>query len=186
MTHAAGDLGLILLELHPGAATVSGPAPGQRGRNVRRGDPHAGRHPLADRDERPAMRFSRGEPAQHEEDPAMRPGRTPRGTSVAGERPPSQDPSPASRAPSIATGTGPATSSTTALASATALCHTLPASTGTGRAPGRHLVSASRQVNAGTARPPSCPTRAGMLISLVFSAPVPAVPWLAARRPAAA
>src|ERR1022692_3726650 len=71
----AGDLGLVLLELHPCATAVSGPPPGERHRYVGRAYPHSGGHPLADRDERPAVRFSRGEPAQHGADPAMRAGR---------------------------------------------------------------------------------------------------------------
>jgi hypothetical protein len=51
----AGDLDLVLLELHPGTAAVPGPPAGQRGGEVGRGDFHPGGKPLVDRDERPAV-----------------------------------------------------------------------------------------------------------------------------------
>ena len=69
---AAGDLHLVLLELHPRAAAVPGPPPGQRGRDVRAGDLDTGRDPLADSDQRAAMRLTRGQPAHHVLDPPTR------------------------------------------------------------------------------------------------------------------
>ena len=67
--HAAGDLRLVLLELHPRAPAVPGPAPGQRGGHVRGADLDARGQAFADRDERPPVRLSRGQPAQHDADP---------------------------------------------------------------------------------------------------------------------
>src|SRR5437879_1396449 len=75
MPNAAGDLRLVLLELHPRAAAVPGPAAGQRRGHVGRADLDARGQPLADRDERPPVRLSRGEPAKHDPDPpTKRPG----------------------------------------------------------------------------------------------------------------
>ena len=48
MPDAAGELDLVLLELHPGAAAVTGPAAGQGVRDVGRGDLDPGGDALAD------------------------------------------------------------------------------------------------------------------------------------------
>jgi hypothetical protein len=48
----AGDLDLVLLELHPRAPAVTGPAAGQRGGDIGGGDLDPGRQPLADRHQR--------------------------------------------------------------------------------------------------------------------------------------
>ncbi len=73
--HPAGDFRLVLLELHPRAPAVPGPAAGQRGGHVGGADLDARGQPFADRDERPPVRFPRGQPAQHDADPpTKRPG----------------------------------------------------------------------------------------------------------------
>ncbi len=55
MPDPAGDLDLVLLEFHPGAAAIPGPPARQRGGDIGSGDPHPGRKALVDRDERPAV-----------------------------------------------------------------------------------------------------------------------------------
>jgi len=52
---AAGQLDLVLLELHPRAAAVAGPPPGQGGGDIRRGDLDSGGHALADGQEGTAV-----------------------------------------------------------------------------------------------------------------------------------
>ncbi len=69
--HAAGELHLVLLELHPRAAPVAGPPPGERLRHVRAGHPHPGRHAVTDRRERPAMRLARRQPPKHDVHPTV-------------------------------------------------------------------------------------------------------------------
>jgi molybdopterin-guanine dinucleotide biosynthesis protein A len=62
---AAGQLDLILLELHPGAAAIAEPAPCQIGADLAGGDLHAGRQPLENRDEGRAVGLTSSYPAQH-------------------------------------------------------------------------------------------------------------------------
>ena len=52
---AAGQLDLVLLELHPGAAAVTGPAARQGMGDVGRGDLDSGGHALADGHQGAAM-----------------------------------------------------------------------------------------------------------------------------------
>ena len=62
---AAEDRDLVLLELHPGAAAVAEPAPGQGVGDVVGGDRDVGGQALEDRDQGRAVGLARGEPTQH-------------------------------------------------------------------------------------------------------------------------
>ena len=62
---AAGQLHLVLLELHPGAAAVAEPAPGQLGADGGGVDADPGRQPLEDGHQRGPVRLTSGHPAQH-------------------------------------------------------------------------------------------------------------------------
>ena len=73
----AADQGdLVLLELHPGAAAVAEPAPGQRVADVVGGHPDVGGQPLEDRHQGRAVGLTRGQPAQSHGDSLSRRGRT--------------------------------------------------------------------------------------------------------------
>jgi molybdopterin-guanine dinucleotide biosynthesis protein A len=60
---AAGQLYLVLLEFHPGAAAVAQPAPGKIRTDLGGGDLHTGRQALDDGDEGRAMGLTSGYPA---------------------------------------------------------------------------------------------------------------------------
>jgi hypothetical protein len=60
---------LVLLERHPGAASVPEPAAGERQPDVVRGHLDRGRQPLEDADESGPVGLPRGQPAQHGPDP---------------------------------------------------------------------------------------------------------------------
>ena len=106
MPDTAGQLDLVQFELHPGAAPVTSPPPGQRYREVARRDLDPGREPFADGHQGLPVRLPSGQPAQHEADlPTPRPrARRPRlGRALQAPDPPPPPaappgPEPASRA----------------------------------------------------------------------------------------
>jgi hypothetical protein len=65
VAHATEDPDLVLLERHPGAATVPQPPPGESALDVGGGHGDAGGQTLQDADERGTVRLPRGQPAQH-------------------------------------------------------------------------------------------------------------------------
>ena len=71
--HAAGQLHLVLLELHPRAAPVARPPPRERRGHVLAGNPHPRRHAVTDRGERLAVRLARRQPPKHAVHPTVRP-----------------------------------------------------------------------------------------------------------------
>ena len=63
--HAAGELDLVLLELHPGAAAVAEPTPAEIARDIGGRHRDARRQAVQDGDEGRAVRLARSDPTQH-------------------------------------------------------------------------------------------------------------------------
>ena len=69
--HAAGELHLVLLELHPRAAPVARPPPRERRGHVLAGDAHPGGHAVTNRGQGFAVRLARRQPPKHAVHPTV-------------------------------------------------------------------------------------------------------------------
>ncbi len=70
----AGELHLVLLELHPRAAPVARPPPRERRGHVLAGDPHPRRHSVTNRGKGLPMRLARRQPPKHAVHPTVSAG----------------------------------------------------------------------------------------------------------------